>query len=56
MKNILKSGKVPIGILSYSGSASCTASKIFQQGLKKEYLTFSATKSFGTRPICGAST
>ncbi len=50
MKKFFKNRKVPFGILSYSSSAPCTANKIFQQGLKKEYLTFSSTKSFGTHP------
>ena len=49
MKNFFNNRKVPFGILDYLSSTTCTANKIIQQGLKKEYLTFRASKSYGTR-------
>lgn len=55
MKKYFKNRKVPFGILSYSSSAPCTANKIFQQGLKKEYLA-SSLKLVLEANFCGAST
>lgn len=55
MKKFFKNRKVPFGILSYSSSAPCTANKIFQQGLKKEYLTSSLKLVLDTIS-CGDST
>lgn len=50
MKKYFRNRKVPFGILGYFSSANYTTNKIFRQGLKKEYLTFSTTKSYGTHP------
>ena len=37
------------GVFNSTSDNSCIASIAFQKGLKKEYLTFSSTKSYGTR-------
>ena len=56
MINNFSKREVPIGILNYFCSDTCAAIKVIKKGLKKEYLTFSTTKSLGTRSNCGVST